>query len=254
MNEKIIHHWQENQEQNNKLEANANSTKLDLDKFKSLVNSVLPDFYPYMVRRLNMAELTGALGRSQISANSILESVYQGLYQRFENKPEKLEKLKIWVYQIGELILEETLNEKIFEQNHLMGLSQLADLELSDLEATYTIDADGELVLLEELDDAIPLQKFDLQSILEDNSTADQIEQALSSEDRKILQLEINKALVMIPEIERTVFDLYWLGEMEIEQIAEIRNLTVDETKRILERVTLQVKERLEYRLKQGGL
>lgn len=223
--------------------------KLDLVSFKSILNQKFPDFYPYIVRRLNMAELTGALGNSDYDANAIIESVYQGLYQRFEKMPEQLEQLKVWVYQIGEMILEETLQEEVFEERHSMKLSLLEDKELSDLDEIYTIDAEGELHLIEDLEEEVNPKQYDLGAILEDFSTLEEIDKILALQDRKVLHQEIKKVLIQLPESERTVFDLYWLGGMEIDQIAEIRGLSGPDTKSILRKVTMLVKHRLESRL-----
>ena len=226
----------------------------DRTSFKSQLNSKFPDFYPYIVRRLNMAELTGALNKSNFDANSVIDSVYEGLFQRFEKKPEQLEQLKVWVYQIGEMILEEALQEELFEEKHLMALSELEEKELSDLDELYTIDAEGELTLVEDLDHESELQQYNPVAILEDLSTLEQIDKILAVEDRKILHREIRKVLVQLPETERTVFDLFWLGEMEIYQIAEIRKLPVTEVEKILQKVTLSVKQALDTLLDSGRI
>ncbi len=236
-------HWAENHIMEKKLAG-----------FKTRLNHTFPDFYPYLVRRLNMAELTGALEKSNYNANSVLDSVYQGLCRRFENEPQKLEQLKVWVYQIGEMILEETLQEKIFEETHSMDLEKIKKKELSELEEVYTIDAEAELVLVEDLNHEVYPQQYDPMAILEDDSTMEEIERALALEDRRILHQEIRKILIQLPENERTVFDLFWLGEFEIDQIAEVRNLPVTEVETTLKKVTLQVKESLGELLNRGDI
>lgn len=222
-----------------------------LHEFRDFLNQVFPNLYPYLVRRLNMAEITGALRESKTPVNEILKSVYKGIYQRFNRRPENLKDLKIWIYQIAEMLLEEVLQEKVYQQNHAMVLSELENLELWELEEKYTIDAEGELVLFEELDDPSYRNQYRYHSTVLTDATADEhIEQVLSCIDREVLHREIERILVQLPEQERSIFDLFWLGGMDLEQLSQIRKTDENEIVEVLQKVTWLVKEKLEQRLK----
>ncbi len=255
-----IHTIMKTQENNEKdiikgVGGSSKSSTRDIKEFRALIDNVLPDLYPYLVRRLNMAHATGALEKSDSNAGGILDAVYRRLMECFDLKPEHLRKLQTWCYRIADEVLEETLEEESFYKQRAMDLDLLEQMELSDLEEVFTIDAEGELIMIEDLDDISyhPAKSYDTLAILQDHSTIYEVEQALLRYDRDLLQMEIRRLLLQLPEVERTVFDLFWLEGMDIEQIAAIRDVSKQEITEMLKEVTLQVKHRLESKLKSGA-
>lgn len=196
-----------------------------------------------------MAHATGALSKSDLPAEEILNEVYLQLFERVEPTVTP-DALTTWAYQVADHVLEEALHEKRFERKHRIHLDQLALQELASLDEVYTVDAEGTLVMADELDEAASIpRQYDLERILKDEAADQEMERALASYDRSLLHKAIRRELLQLPELERTVFDLFWLEELELSQVAEIRRLTTAETERILAKVTQQLKEKLERRL-----
>lgn len=226
--------------------------KSEVGEFRALLKRNLPDLQSYIARRLNMAHATGALSRQALSVKEILDTVYLELFERFKDRPGETGGIETFIYKVVDEILERELDEIEYERKYFIDLHQLESREWKDLEEKFTVDADGELVMADELDDVSYDRKmYGLASVaLEDSDAFSEIETPLQEYDKKFIHQEIRKQLMKLPEKERTVFDLFWLEEMDLDQIASIRNLSVPETEELLKKVTLDVKQGLEEKFK----
>ena len=87
------------------------------------------------------------------------------------------------------------------------------------MEEKFTIDAEGEFVMIDELDDLSSSNKlYGLSWVyLTDEDAYLSMENALQEYDKKFVHQEIRRQLMKLPETERTVFDLFWLEEMDLD-------------------------------------
>ena len=232
-----------------RLQNNNGANVLD---FQHLIDGALPKLKRYIVRRLNMAHATGAIYSMELSAREIMDSVYLELFERLKGNPQKPGETETFLYRVADEVLEKELNEKAYEKEIFVNVNHLLDKEILDMEEKFTIDAEGELVMIDELDDVSYQPKlYGLNSILpEDPDAITDIERTLEEYDKKFIHQEIRKQLLKQPEKERTIFDLFWLEEMDLDQIAKIRKISIPETEDILKRITKSIKEGLERRFK----
>jgi len=221
----------------------------NFSEFKSLLTDLLPELHRYIVRRLNIAHATGLIHTKVLNPQEIIDAAYIELYERFSDKPESAEFLRTWAYRIADETLDRELNEVAYEEERLVDVDNIEQMELSELEEKYSIDADGELVMMDELDDiSYNPELYESHLILEDVSPLQSIDDMIEANDKQIVHAEIRKLLIMLPEQERSIFDLYWLGGLEMEQIADIKNISTARAEEILKMVTRKVKEKLEIR------
>lgn len=219
-------------------------TEKDEAKFKYLINRILPSLRNYIARRLNMAHSTGLLNRHRIIPEEVIDMVYIRLYDEYTNLVPK--KLETWVYQTVDEVLEEQLREESYEKEYLVELQKIEDLELSGLEEKFTVDAEGELIMDEDLDDVSYTQKlYDPVEFIEDNDTLEFIESSFSEFDKKRLHDEIQRQLISLPEDERSVFDLFWIVGLSMTQISRIRDIPVSRVEEILKKVGAHIRKRL---------
>lgn len=217
--------------------------------FRDQLRRMVPKVQQYLARRLSMAYLTGALSKGIISPTEIVNRVYLELFIQFEGAVSIAEDWEVMVYQVTDQVLDKEIAERDFERRHFIGLQHFEQWELSDFEEKFTIDADGELVMVEDLEDISIHQKvYDAEAVFikEDEN----IEKAFLEQDKKTLHLLIKRELLSLTEKERSIFDLYWLGGLDIDRIAKIKMLEKDSIEKMLKKVTLKVKESLESRWK----
>jgi RNA polymerase sigma factor (sigma-70 family) len=100
-------------------------------------------------------------------------------------------------------------------------------------------DADGEVMLVEDLDDSGDQQREFTPSARSDSTPEQELEQ--EEEVEQVLQ-----ALSHVPERDRLVFQLFSLEGFPREAVAAICNVPPDEVPRLAERVRLQVLREIE--------
>jgi RNA polymerase sigma factor (sigma-70 family) len=216
--------------------------------FKSSINRILPDLSNYIARRLNIAHSTGLIDKRGVSPEEIIDMVYLKLYDNYDLFRGSFSDLETWTYQAVDEVLEDQLNEKAFERENLVYLQKLEDLELSGLEEKFTADAEGELIMIEDFDDVSYTRKlYDPVEFLEDRETLKSIESILSEFDKVQLHKEIQKYLLTLPEEERTIFDLFWIVGLPMNQIARIRNISIAETEEALKRAGAHIRKKLTW-------
>jgi RNA polymerase sigma factor (sigma-70 family) len=219
------------------------------NKFKKLINKMLPALRTYIARRLNMAHSTGLINKYGISPEEVIDVVYLTLYDRVEQEQKHAADLETWVYQVVDEVLDAQLMEKIFESEHLIYLQKMEDLELSGLEEKYSVDAEGELIMDEELDDVSYQQKlYNPADFLQDTDTLESIENQLSEYDKIKMHDEIQRYLIPLAEEERTIFDLFWIVGLSMKQIARIKKISVPQVENILKRVGAHIRKKLSNR------
>lgn len=226
----------------------AKTTRDEL-RFKKLMNKMLPALRNYIARRLNLAHSTGLIDKHGIVPEEVIDVVYLTLYDHFEHAPTNTSDLETWVYQMVDEVLNNQLKEKAFENEHLVYLQGIEELELSGLEEKYSSDAEGELIMDEELDDVSYQQRlYNPADFIQDTQTLESIESQLSEYDEIKLHDEIQRRLIAIPEEERTIFDLFWIVGLSMKQIARIKNITVPQVEDILKRVGAHIRKKLSGR------
>jgi len=215
-------------------------------RFKKLMNKMLPALRNYIARRLNLAHSTGLIDKYGIVPEDVIDGVYLTLYDRFEQAHKNTSDLETWVFQIVDEVFNKQLNEKAFENENLVYLQRIEDLELSGLEEKYTADAEGELIMDEELDDVSYQQKlYHPGDFIQDTETLDSIESELSEYDKIKLHDEIQRLLISLPEEERTIFDLFWIVGLSMKQIARVKSITVPQVEDTLKRVGAHIRKKL---------
>jgi RNA polymerase sigma factor (sigma-70 family) len=219
----------------------------DEQKFKNLINNMLPSLRSYIARRLNMAHSTGVIRKHRLIPEEVIDQVYIRLYDEYRDQAPK--NLETWVYRTADEVLEEQLKEEAFEKEFLVELQKIEDIELSGLEETFTTDAEGELIMDEDLDDVSYTRKlYDPVEFIQDNETLEIIESSFSEFDKRRMHDEIQRLLLVFPEDERTVFDLFWIVGLSMNQIASIRGIPVTRIEEILRKVGLHLRKRLANR------
>lgn len=227
---------------------NAKTTRDEL-RFKKLMNKMLPALRNYIARRLNLAHSTGLIDKYGIVAEEVIDAVYLTLYDRIEQSRRHTSDLETWVFQIVDEVFNQQLNEKAFENENLVYLQRIEDLELSGLEEKYTADAEGELIMDEELDDVSYQQKlYHPADFIQDTETLDSIESELSEYDKIKMHDEIQRLLISLPEEDRTIFDLFWIVGLSMKQIARIKNTTVPQVEDTLKRVGAHIRNKISNR------
>ncbi len=226
------------------LKLNKNSLdKLD-DKgkselFKSLIPMFLPALKGYINRRIIAAKRANLKALSNIDKKDVVNEVVIRIHSTFSQKIEDVRFINIWMIREADAVLNEILDNYVSDE---VSFEELLNRELGQLEEEYTIDAGGDLVMTEELDD------YDVGLGVEEMILSSKEESNLIEElkvDKVDLKDKVCDELVKLPLRYQSIYDLYFFENMTYEEIADIKGMTKVEIEAIIISIKDILKEKL---------
>jgi DNA-directed RNA polymerase specialized sigma24 family protein len=210
--------------------------------FKSLITATLPDMIGYIKRRVYSARLANIKVFNNIFVKDLVSEVILQVHGRFQSDILNIKEFNIWNIQEADKVLNDILaNDDNFRSE--ISFEQLVDHELAELEEEYTMDADGDYVMNEEMDEfnyengGIPgvLALFGNENM--------QIEDAEAPDED--MSDKIFDELIKLPIKYQSIYDLYYFEHLEIEEIAKIKSLEPIEIEAILISIKELISEKL---------
>jgi len=212
--------------------------KKDRKAFAELLQKNLPGVKNYISRRLKMAQLTSLLKTRQLTLEDLTDELYLQVFEKFDQRPKDKVVFLPWVFKLADEIIEKHLKETEFEKEHTAShIEKLVKDEYKTLEENFSANAEGQPVMLEEMDEQTYQGDY---YHWEDIFTEDSEEELLEQIDRHDIEDAhevISLLLARLPALERSVFDLYILESKTIEEIAYIKGRPEKEIGEIIEKV-----------------
>ena len=217
----------------------------DFQEFYNKSLKAIPNLKKFAASKLNLAEKEGLIDKGFYDADEILDEVF-------------MEVFKTHIHGSDEKILQQTLflktiqriNHKIEKENQFaddINIDTVLKNELNLLKEDYSVEADGDYVFDEELDDISYQQNsfnpvqfiLDQPMELELTGKLDLSDASLFSDRNRIL---FGASFYTLPPISKNIIELYVFGDQGIKEISE--TLLVDEN--LVDKVINRVRERLE--------
>ncbi|GAA4278473.1 hypothetical protein [Aquimarina mytili] len=207
----------------------------DQREFSKKLLSIVPHLHPYVKHRLYIAESVGILPQNMYCSNGIIDDAILKLYSddldiQVDTLSLELQLFKIADNLIDELYVTEGWHQRNISTNHFLKI------ELEKLEESYTVEANNELIMKEELDDICYHQNNeDKQNFIYDDLDSEIIkiiDDEPSSDFRK--QKLLGKFYSWLPMETSKIIDLFVFGRLNFEEIATIKDLTANEVKEII--------------------
>ncbi len=213
-------------------------------------NKVLAEFLPELKRlirhKLRQWEVRGIIPKNEYTTDDVTDEVYLKLYDKYPDGLSGEGELKVNLYRLANEVLG-SLREK--HSGKRISVEELLARETKELEEAYTADAEGELLLMDELEEVdISYQPTIVRVnvvLLEESQIGELVEtfgleekEALSEKDRKV----IGKAYSDLPELAQSVIDHYVFVKLSKTEIADIHNISVEDVERIIGQVRSRLK------------
>jgi RNA polymerase sigma factor (sigma-70 family) len=204
------------------------------EEFFQQITPLLGPLKSYIKRRLRVAYLDQRIRSQVYTSSDILDETVLRAYENYQLKPNDLT-LEQWLYRLANEVLDQYIRRQEFRDAHRRSLEELATTELRSLEEPerMTADAEGEVMLVEDLDDS-EYQQSDLIP----PATEEDPEQLM---ERKEQIMQILRALSRVQERDRIIFELYAVEGFSKEEVAKIVHVTSDEVPRITQCVRQEV-------------
>ncbi|MEZ4802808.1 MAG: hypothetical protein R2797_08535 [Gelidibacter sp.] len=219
-------------------------SKKDYDK---RVLSVIPHLHPYVKHRLYVAENVGILPKNLYCSNGIIDDSIIKLYEKGYDCDTDVNCIKLKLFETVDDYLEEIFVKEAFHKKTI-STNELLKEELRRLEESFTIDADEDSMMLEELDDISYHQHDDDYEVFVFDDHNSRILNILDLEAESQLKNRklIGKFYNWLPIRVANIVDLYTFGKLDFKEIATIKDIEVSRVEKILKEVKKRFRTHLE--------
>lgn len=217
----------------------------DFREFYKKSSGAVASLKKFAAAKLKLAEKEGLIDKGFYDANEILDEVFMDVFKTYSDDIDEK--------QLRQTLFLKTIlkiNHKIEKENQFaedLNIDTILKDELNLLKEDYSIEADGDYIFDEDLDDISYKQnsfnpaQFILDQPMEMELTGklDLSDLSLVSDKNRIL---FGASFYTLPPISKTIIELYVFGNQEITEIAK----TLSVTEKTVQKVIDRVKERLE--------
>ena len=203
------------------------------EEFFQRIIPVAGSLRKYIKRRLRLAYLMQQIRTEVLTSGDILDSALLFAYENYQRKPPGLS-AEEWLYRIANELLNRYLRQRAASDARRRSLETLTQAELRDLEERMTTDADGEIMLEEDLGYPEYEREFVAPAYQDDPLARVQREEELA--------LVLN-ALSRLPMLARNAFELSELEGFPKDAVARILDITPAEVEAIVNRVRAQLRQ-----------
>lgn len=208
-------------------------TKNRKTKFDKKVLSAIQHIHPYVKHRIYIAESIGVLPKNMYTSNGIIDEGIVKLYKRGFDQDSDALSIKIELFKIIDLYLNELFKKEAFHKNTVSTSSILKE-ELDNLEEKYTTDADLDYVMDEDLDDISYKQNNNQKHLFLYENNESTILNALEIEN---ISTENKKRLLgnlySLPIKTTDILDLYIFGKLSFKEISIVKQIEIDLVEKI---------------------
>lgn len=215
--------------------------------FDRKVLSVVHRLHPYVKHRLYIAENVGILPKNLYCSNGIIDDCIIKLYDKGFEYDAEADCIKLQLFEIIDDYLEELFVNEAFHKKTISTNTLLKE-ELYRLEESFTIDADEDYMMLEELDD-ISYHQHDADYevfVFDDHNSKIlnilDLEAISELKNRKM----VGKFYNWLPIRVANIVDLYTFGKLSFNDIAKIKHIEVSRVEKIFKEVKKRFRTNVE--------
>ncbi len=202
--------------------------------FNKLVLKISEDLKDYINRQFNSAIKKGHFPKNKYKADDIIDQLFIEIYDNLDEVKHQND-FYVWLLKKTNELLDDVFVDEEFDELFLNNIDDYTRPEWDELQEKYSTDGGGDLLMIEDLDDmSYNHNDYTLNHVfIEDKEQAlfDKIDKDLNETD---LQKHIGMVLHNLPTKMRNVFELFTKDHLTLEEIAQVRNNTIEETKSLL--------------------
>ncbi len=219
------------------------------DDFGKKVLQVIKQVLPYVKHRLYVGETKGIVPRNMYSPSGIVDDAVIDLYKEHEHTIKDENKIKFYLFAISDKKLQRIFKKEKFHKSTL-STRDILNNELKQLEEKYTVDANFDLIMEEELDDISYHQKdFKKTTILYDEAQ-EQIIKTLDLTKQNILltekqRLALNNIYHWLPDEISGILDLFVFGRLTYSEIAIVKQTDEFNIKKSIQEVSNLIRKNI---------
>jgi len=202
--------------------------------FDDLMEELLPEIKLYIKRQVAIALQNQTLPKGKYKVEDFTDELY---IQAFDNILDLTESSSMhkWLFAKADEVLEDTIIEEEFDNSFFKNIDEYTYEERDAMEEIFTRDGDGDLVMLEDLDDlSYPKQNYVLEDVFVINVEKELIDKISARMTNTEIHRQVETILLCLPFTMRTIFELAVYHNFNVVEIAEIKKIDRQDVEAIL--------------------
>ncbi|MDC6405210.1 MULTISPECIES: sigma-70 family RNA polymerase sigma factor [Maribacter] len=204
------------------------------EAFNKELLRLMPQVKNYVAIRLKNAIRAGKLNKGMFDPNDFTDQLFIEVYDNWELVKNEYG-LRPFLFKKVDDLLDDRLTEEEFDHIFFENIDTYSKKEWDAMEEDFSTDGDGDLVLLEELDDSsLDRTNYSLDHVFiteEEKGLAQKLDESL---DKERVERHMDMVLGKMSLPMRCVFELYTDQGFTPDEIADMRNTTLEETENLL--------------------
>lgn len=206
----------------------------DRASFNALVLKIIPKLRVYINNYLAAAVKKGHFSKGKYKADDFIDQLFIEIYDHIEEVKHEKE-FYVWLYKKTNELLEDISIEEEFNDLFFKNIDDYSKPEWDAMEEKFSTDGDGDLMMIEDLDDmSYNHHNYTLNHVFIEHKEKGVIETLDETLKEDAINNHIAMVLNNLPLAMRNVFELYTNEHLELEEIAKIKNKTVEEVQDLL--------------------
>lgn len=195
------------------------------EAFNQKLLSLLPEVKRYITRGLRLALAKGVISHNKYKPEDFFDQLFLDVYDRLGEVPGR-DAFHAWLFARAEILLEEMEVKEIFDAFLFDNLDEFSRAERSEMDESFSTDGDGDLIMMDELDDiSYKNRQTLLRNIFLDDAHEDLMALTETGANQKKIESQLDNVLFELPANLRSLFELAYEQGFSPEDIARIKNM-----------------------------
>jgi DNA-directed RNA polymerase specialized sigma24 family protein len=216
------------------------------EAFIELLLKVLPDVKRYLTRGLRIALAKGVISHNKYKPEDLFDQLIIDVNDSIDEVGDK-EQFHAWLFKRAEKLLDDMEVEEEFASYFYDNIDDYSRAETDQMQESYSTDGDGDLVMLEELDDiSYKDHEYLLKNVFLDDSHQELMALMDQSGEAAAPRQMMESALFRLPPTMRSIFELATEQLFTMEDISLIKGFPVDKVEKMMDRARELLRTTLE--------
>ena len=202
--------------------------------FNALVLKLMPGIRRYINERLTAAMSKGHFSKGKYKVDDFIDQIFIEIYDTI-GTIKNGKKFYVWLLKKTNNLLNTAIEKEEFDETFFENIDDFSKPEWEAMQERYGADANGDFVMIEELDDiSYNHNDYVLNHVFIEDKEKDvikKIDKGLTTEE---IKNHITMVLHNLPPAMQNVFELTTNHYLDLEEIAQIRNSTTEEVEGLL--------------------
>ncbi|MGB5371105.1 MAG: sigma-70 family RNA polymerase sigma factor [Flavobacteriaceae bacterium] len=207
----------------------------DRPSFNKRLMKVLSEVERYIGKRLRTALTGKALPNGKYSVDDFIDQLYIDVYDDWKEIKSGQE-LRPWLFKKVDERLQDRIDEEEFNTLFFENIDDYSKAEWDEMDEQFSTDGDGDLVMIDELDDiSYRKHRYLLKNVFLEDSKKDLMAKLDRDLGRDRIEKHAEMVLQRLPLAVQTAFDLSSEHLFDLSDIMKIMDRTKQEVEQLLE-------------------